>query len=82
MPLLGMELLPTATWRIADLPVPSSLWGQQATLSFRASADPAQVEGTSYNDLIVDHVRFVPEPATLGLLTVGGLAVLLRRKRK
>ncbi|MEM7624062.1 MAG: PEP-CTERM sorting domain-containing protein [Planctomycetota bacterium] len=53
--------------------------GQFQSLFFFADfTDGAGIEGT----ITIDNVRFVvPEPASLGLLAAGGLAVLGRRRR-
>ena len=38
--------------------------------------------GPSSDNISIDNVMIVPEPATMGLLAFGGLGVLLRRKRR
>ena len=52
----------------------------QGTWAFRATESPA---GGPYVDLGGDIVdgKLVPEPATMSLLVLGGLGVLIRRKR-
>ena len=55
----------------------------QGTWTFRATASPAG-EGGPYVQIIDGPVvdgYLLPEPATLGLLAIGGLGVLIRRKR-
>ena len=32
-------------------------------------------------EVYIDNIRFTPEPASIGLLAMGGLAVLSRRRR-
>ncbi len=65
------------TYQITGLPTNETVW----LLCFEDLSGP--LDGGSdrdFNDLVVE-VRAIPEPATLGLLAVGGLQLLRRRRR-
>lgn len=51
------------------------------TWRFRATASPEGGPVIDTGDLPIVDGYLVPEPATLGLLAIGGLGVLIRRKR-
>ena len=56
--------------------------GANGTWRFAATAEPQDGPRVEVLDGIVENgVMYIPEPATLSLLTIGGLA-LIRRKRK
>jgi hypothetical protein len=76
---------PSTDWSTTTLQIPAAMRGRTGTLSFVISAyGPATTLGAPcpVANLWVDNVGFVPEPATLALLALSGMAFLRRRTRK
>ena len=79
---------------VGQLTAPASLVGGMSFAAFRVE-DPnwlfldnvtlgLELDGLTGSQILLDNVEFsnAPEPATLTLLTLGGLAVLRRRRRQ
>ncbi|HUU21254.1 MAG TPA: PEP-CTERM sorting domain-containing protein [Phycisphaerae bacterium] len=45
------------------------------------SCDVAYAGGDDNKDIVISNIAWVPEPASLGVLCMGGLALLMRRRR-
>lgn len=58
-----------------------SFWNQSATVTEEFSTYPAANNACGYMTAVTITTETVPEPATMGLLALGGLFVLMRRKR-
>jgi hypothetical protein len=65
------------TYRITGLPTDQTVW----LLCFEDIFGGLPNSDRDFNDLVVE-VRAVPEPATLGFLVAGGLALLGARRRR
>ena len=84
----GVEL------RVGQLIAPASLVGGMSSAGFRVEYPNwlfldnvtlgIELDGLTGSQILLDNVEFsdVPEPATLTLLTLGGLAVLRKRRRQ
>jgi len=83
--LTGITVPQTATDTV--LPIPFSGFGPALDAAALADVDGIElyfVDGASW-DVKIDEIRttdVIPEPATLSLLGLGGIAALIRRRRK
>lgn len=80
-------------WDLADWSAPGDLIDNSLTLMLTAYSQstnyttPAQMCSKEYTDAGGNHyapyleIKYVPEPATMSLLTLGGLAMLIRRRK-
>ena len=64
--------------RVAMVTLPKTATG---TWSFQSTAFPANGPKTIVEHLPIIDGKLMPEPATMGLLAIGGLGLLIRRKR-
>ena len=58
----------------------STTWGDLDIILARAGA--GEWPGATSYTAFVDNISVVPEPATMSLLALGGIATLIRRRRK
>jgi hypothetical protein len=67
-------------WADTRLHLPTTSWAADVALAINRNGCPALAVTLHSRDMY--YLEYVPEPATISLLAMGGLAIMLRRHRR